>query len=86
MKLELMDARTDLVGLQDITRIWSAFHFLPKDLYAEKKNCSKKYLDKYRLICGPNGELVTKTIELAKGKPLESVGIAMHVRLMKIQL
>ncbi|WP_034444074.1 DUF6765 family protein [Butyrivibrio sp. AE2032] len=79
MQLELMDARTDMVGLQDITRIWSAFHFLPKDLYATKPNCGKKYLDKYRLICGPNGDLVVKTVELAKDKPLQSVGIAMHV-------
>lgn len=79
LQLELMDARTDAVGLQDITRIWSAFHFLPKDLTAEKKGCCKRYLDKYRLICGPNGELVAKTVEYAKGKPLQSVGIAMHV-------
>ncbi|MBR1522891.1 MAG: hypothetical protein IJ641_00395 [Lachnospiraceae bacterium] len=79
MQLELMDARTDPVGLQDITRIWAAFHFLPRDLYAGKQRCSKGYLDKYRLICGPNGDLAVKTVELAKGKPLESVGIAMHV-------
>ena len=79
MQLELMDARTDPVGLQDITRIWSAFLFLPRDLYAGKQKCSKGYLDKYRLICGPNGDLVVKTVELAKGKPLEVVGIAMHV-------
>ena len=79
MQLELMDADTGTVGLQDITRIWSAFHFLPKDLYAGKPGCGKKYLDKYRLICGPNGDLVVKTVELAKGKPLQSVGIAMHV-------
>lgn len=79
MQLELMDARTDPVGLQDITRIWSAFHFLPKDLYATKPKCGKKYLNKYRLICGPNGDLVVRTVELAKGKPLQSVGIAMHV-------
>ncbi len=79
MQLELMDARTDLAGRQDITRIWSAFHFLPKDLYSTKPNCGKKYLNKYRLICGPNGDLVVKTVELAKGKPLQSVGIAMHV-------
>ncbi|WP_029320629.1 DUF6765 family protein [Butyrivibrio sp. AE3004] len=79
MQLELMDARTDPVGLQDITRIWSSFHFLPRDLYANKPGCSKRYLDKYRLVCGPNGDLVLKTVELAKGKPLESVGIAMHV-------
>ena len=79
MQLELMDADTNAVGLQDITRIWAAFHFLPKDLYANKPGCGKKYLDKYRLICGPGGDLVKKTVELAKGKPLQSVGIAMHV-------
>ena len=79
LQLELMDARTDRVGLQDITRIWSAFHFLPRDLYAEKKGCGKRYLNKYRMICGPNSDLVVKTVELAKGKPLQSVGIAMHV-------
>ena len=79
MQLELMDARTDPVGLQDITRIWSSFHFLPRDLYANKEKCSKRYLHKYRLICGPNGDLVAKTVELAKGRPLQSVGIAMHV-------
>lgn len=78
-QLELMDARTDPVGLQDMTRIWASFHFLPRDLYAEKKHCGKLYRDKYRLICGPNGDLVVKCVELAKGKPLESVGIAMHV-------
>ncbi len=79
LQLELMDARTDPVGLQDITRIWAAFHFLPKDLNAKKAGCSKHYLDKFRLICGPNGDLTVKTVELAKGKPLQSVGIAMHV-------
>ena len=31
LQMELADARTDIIGLQDITRIWSAFHFLPKD-------------------------------------------------------
>jgi len=79
LQLELMDARTDPVGLQDITRIWSSFHFLPRDLMAEKKNCTKHYRNKYRLICGPNGDLVVKTVELAKGMPAQSVGIAMHV-------
>lgn len=41
LNLELMDANTDIVGLQDITRIWASFHFLPKDLYAEPaaKHC-----------------------------------------------
>lgn len=36
LQLEMMDARTDIVGLQNITRIWASFHFLPKDLYAQK--------------------------------------------------
>ncbi len=79
LQLELMDARTDHMGLQDITRIWSAFHFLPRDLYAVKAKCCRAYLDKYRLICGPNGDLVKKTVELAKDRPVQSVGIAMHV-------
>ena len=42
LQLELMDCRTDTAGIQDITRIWSSFHFLPYDLYAEKPHCSKK--------------------------------------------
>lgn len=80
LQLEMMDANTDRIGLQNITRIWSSFHFLPKDLKATKeRKCSKKYLDKYRLICGPNGELLKKTVELAKGRSLQAVGIAMHV-------
>ena len=79
LQLELMDARTDRVGLQDITRIWSSFHFLPRDLNAVREKCTKGYRNKYRLICGPNGELVKKTVDLAKDKPVQSVGIAMHV-------
>ncbi len=80
LQLELMDARTDIVGLQDITRIWSSFHFLPRDLDAKPhKKCSKTYLNKYRLICGPNGELVKMTVELAKEKGLQAVGLAMHI-------
>ena len=80
LQLELMQVRTDIIGLQDITRIWSSFHFLPYDLYAEpKKKCSKRYKDKFRLICKPNGELLRDTVKLAKGKSMEAVGIAMHV-------
>ena len=79
LQLELMDARTDSVGLQDITRIWASFHFLPADLQAEHKKCSKRYLNKYRLICGPNGDLVVDTVELARGGGLQAAGIAMHV-------
>ncbi len=80
LQLELVDARTDPIGLQDITRIWSSFHFLPYDLYAEPKGrCSKRYKSKFRLICHPNGDLVAHTVELAKGKSLQAVGVAMHV-------
>lgn len=79
LQLEMMDSRTDMIGLQDITRIWSSFHFLPRDLYSVKAHRTKRYMHKYRLICGPNGDLVTKTVELAKGRSLQSVGIAMHV-------
>lgn len=79
LQLELMDANTDPIGLHDITRIWSSFHFLPRDLHAERKKCSKRYRNKYRLICGPNGDLAAETVELAKGKSLQAVGVAMHV-------
>ena len=76
---ELVDTRADAVGLQDITRIWSSFHFLPKDLFAEVRWATKTYKNKYRLICGPNGDLVKDTVDLAKGKSIQAAGIAMHV-------
>ena len=79
LQLELMEARTDPVGLWDITRIWSAFHFLPRDLNAEINKGPKNYRDKYRLICGPNGSLLIDTVNLAKGNGLQAAGIAMHV-------
>ena len=79
LQLELMEARTDLVGLQDITRIWASFHFLPYDLYAKPRRASKAYLNKYRLICKPNGALLTDTVELAKKRGNQAVGIAMHI-------
>ncbi len=79
LSLEMMDARTDIIGLQNITRIWASFHFLPKDLYVKIPKRPKRYMNKYRLICGPNSDLVEKTIELAKGKTLQHIGIAMHV-------
>ena len=79
LQLELMDARTDVVGLQAITRIWASFHFLPRDLYAERPKCSRRYLNKYRLICGPNGDLLVDTVKLAKGKGPQATGLAMHV-------
>lgn len=77
---ELADARADLLGLQDITRIWVSFHFLPRDLHRNPKlRCSRAYRRKYRLICGPNGKLAADTVKLAKGKSFEAAGIAMHV-------
>lgn len=79
LQLELMNAATDNVGIQDITRIWASFHFLPKDLYAQRKKATKAYLEKYRLICGPNSDLLEQTVRLAKGKSLQAAGIAMHV-------
>lgn len=79
LQLELMDARTDLVGLQDITRIWASFHFLPGDLQAEVKKAGLMYRNKFRLICRPNGALLVDTVKLAKGGSLQAVGIAMHV-------
>ena len=79
LQLELMDTRTDLLGLQNITRIWSSFHFLPYDLCADPGRGGKKYRNKFRLICNTNGELVSETVKLAKNKSLQAVGIAMHV-------
>ena len=80
LQLELIDARTDGAGLQDITRIWSSFHFLPYNLQARpKRRCSKKYRNKFRLICNPNSALLEETVRLAKGKSLQAAGIAMHV-------
>ncbi len=79
LQLEMMDARMDVVGLQDITRIWASFHFLPYDLYAKKPKRSKSYMHRYRLICGPDSELVKETVGLAKNTSLPAVGLAMHV-------
>ena len=77
-QIELVNAGTDFIGLQDITRIWASFHFLPGDLYAQKKS-TKLYRAKYRLICNPNGALLADTVNNAKGKSLQTAGIAMHV-------
>ena len=79
LQLELADARTDMIGLQDITRIWASFHFLPYDLHAEVKQASRLYQNKYRLICKPNGALLRDTVDLAKGKGTQAAGIAMHI-------
>ena len=79
LAMEMADAPTDLLGLQHITRIWASFHFLPYDLYAEKKGVTRRYRNKYRLICRPNGSLVEDTVRLAKGGSLQAAGLAMHV-------
>ena len=88
LQLELADARTDLLGLQDITRIWASFHFLPYDLYAKVERSTRLYRNNYRLICKPNGILVKDTLDLAKkmseagaahGRGTQAVGLAMHV-------
>ena len=79
LQLEMMEAKTDPVGLQDITRIWASFHFLPYDLNAEVKKGGRRYRNKYRLLCGPNGPLVKDTVMLAKASSYQAVGIAMHV-------
>lgn len=77
---ELVNAGTDILGLQNMTRIWSSFHFLPYDLRVNLRfRCSVFYRNKYRLICRPNGRLLTYTVNLAKGMPLQAVGLAMHV-------
>ncbi|MCR5137384.1 MAG: hypothetical protein K6C12_09835 [Oscillospiraceae bacterium] len=78
LQLELMDARTDVIGLQNITRIWSSFHFLPRSLDVPVKG-RRLYREKYRLICGPNGALTEDTVRLAENGSLQAIGVAMHV-------
>lgn len=79
MQAELMNERDDIVALQNITRIWSSFHFLPYDLYAKLPRHPRIYMNKYRLICKPNGALLRDTVNLAAGGSLQAVGIAMHI-------
>jgi len=79
LPVEMASARTDRVGLADITRIWASFHFLPANLHAEVGKGNKHYRNKYRLICGPNGDLLADTVNLAQGKGLQAAGLAMHV-------
>ena len=78
-QFEMIDFPTDLLGLQEITRIWASFHFLPGNLEAPIKRGGRNYRNKFRLICKPNGQLLIDTIQLAKGSSLEGIGIAMHV-------
>ncbi|MBE6018032.1 MAG: hypothetical protein E7233_10615 [Lachnospiraceae bacterium] len=76
---EMADAGTDAGSIREITGVWASFHFLPRDLKADIKRGTKRYKDRYRLICGPNGELIADTVALAKGGSLQAAGIAMHV-------
>jgi hypothetical protein len=78
LSLEMMSSKKDIAELQEITRIWSSFHFLPGDLYAEVKGM-RRYKNKYRLICNTNSSLLVSTIKNVKGKSLQAVGLAMHV-------
>jgi hypothetical protein len=78
-QLELADAGADILSLQNITRIWASFHFLPGDLYAVVPGRPRRYRNKYRMICDVNGDLLVETVMLAKGKSLQAAGIAMHV-------
>jgi len=80
LQLELMDIKINPISLQNITRIWASFHFLPYDLYATlPKKRNRLYMSKYRLICKPNSDLMVETVNLSKDKSLEAIGIAMHV-------
>lgn len=80
LQLEMMDIRKDVLGLQEITRIWSSFHFLPYDLYAKlDKKTSRGYLNKYRLICNTNSDLLVETVNLANKKGYEAIGVAAHI-------
>lgn len=79
LQLELADSRTDILGLQDITRIWASFHFLPYDLYAQLSRKGRGYMNRYRLICKPNGPLLERTVNIANGTSLQHVGVAVHV-------
>ena len=79
-KGELANMIMDKDGIHEITRIWSSFHFLPKDLYPTFDSWrSRTYKEVYALICGPNSPLVKQTIERAHGKGLQAIGIALHV-------
>ena len=71
--------RFDVVRLMNITRIWASFHFLPYDLYAQVDKGGKRYRNKYRMICGPNSDLLVDTVNLAQDHGTQAAGLAMHV-------
>ena len=79
LPVEMASARTDPIGRADITRIWASFHFLPRDLHAQVNKGGRSYRNKYRMICGPNGDLLVDTVNLARGKGTQATGLALHV-------
>ena len=79
LTLELANAGADVLSLQNATRIWASFHFLPYDLYAKLPKRTQIYMRKYRLVCNPNGALLVDTVNLARGKGPQAYGIAMHI-------
>ena len=79
LTLELANAGADVLSLQNATRIWASFHFLPYDLYAKLPKRTQIYMRKYRLVCNPNGALLADTVRLAGGKGPQACGIAMHI-------
>ena len=78
-QIELADARTDLIGLQNITRIWASFHFLPAYLDVSLPRRTRRYMNKYRLICDTNSALLKDTVTQVRGQGLQACGLAMHV-------
>ena len=40
LQLEMMNEGSDISSIQNMTRIWASFHFLPGDLHAEKEKCN----------------------------------------------
>lgn len=76
---EMTQMRFDVVRLMNITRIWASFHFLPYDLYAQVDKGGKRYRNKYRMICGPNSDLLVDTVNLAQDHGTQAAGLAMHV-------
>ena len=76
---EMTQMRFDVVRLMNITRIWASFHFLPYDLYAQMDKGGKRYRNKYRMICGPNSDLLVDTVNLAQDHGTQAAGLAMHV-------
>ncbi|MCR4923098.1 MAG: hypothetical protein K5931_03735 [Lachnospiraceae bacterium] len=79
LQSELSECGEDIFTLQDITRIWSSFHFLPGNLNASYPRRTKRFLYKYRLICNVNSDLEVLMLKKHKGHSLQAYGMCMHV-------